>query len=691
MPNLRRIKPAPFDVELDGDAFMLDIDAEGNFIYSQTKMPFSRNVVTPAGSPYALADPKIEAPRGFFSFEQGMGFFQEDKTAEMDTPGYRYGLWIDSGNGFIQNGPTITTVTPNTTGGIKRFFEFTVGGTRKVCALASRYVLVRDADSGAGWVVSKDLGSSKVASRIAVFRGTQSTDFAFVAQGTGTNFWMWNGTDNTTTWTQASEKAIAFETDRDKLWMLSQRTGGANNGYILRQIRDGGTAYSASGDFVVSDLSNPSVDLALFDDRLFVATERGLFAPSVESMQDLEFRVDNLTPAFAWQRDATNGLGMTPWYQYLIVPMGKSLFRYSSDGSFPEFGLGTLLNNTSEVQGVCTAVAGYRNWTMFAAFYNATEDASYLMRWGNWHLRWNTYNKLEEGQFIPGWHGALAKFPGVQIDALFVSDAQGGNPRLWIGDDDGNIHYITLPRYSMNWTSDSNCTFNTTNPGEVYFPRVTHGIPIEVKTNLGLAVVAENLSGTARYLDVTYRTTPTGSFGGGGNLDGSGRFDVDPGSRQEFSIGVSAALLDLKATLTTTTAATPVILKTIVAYQAVRPTFKWIYQFAVRLGAGVVNRSAGVVSRFFGETSQFASLETSASTSGPVSFTSPRGESKTVIVTDIGIKAKNRRTPEGSLEWVATIEAVEHQSVPSTGSYGHMEAYTYASLEAHAYESLEVI
>src|SRR3990167_5561025 len=131
MAAVDRRAPAPFNLTLDGDPFMLEVDGEMNLVYEQTKMQFSRNVITPGAQPYAVSDPRLEAPRGFFEFGDGMGFKEENPNPELDTNGYYYGLYIDDDGRAIVNGPAVTTVIPTATSAGKQFFEFTVGGTRK--------------------------------------------------------------------------------------------------------------------------------------------------------------------------------------------------------------------------------------------------------------------------------------------------------------------------------------------------------------------------------------------------------------------------------------------------------------------------------------------------------------------------------------------------------------------------------
>ena len=686
MAAVNRRIPAPFDLTLDGDPFMLEVDGEMNLVYEQAKMQFSRNVITPGAQPYAVSDPRLEAPRGFFEFGSGMGFQEENPNPEIDTKGYKYGLYVDNDGASIVNGPLVTTVTPAATSAAQQFFEFTVGGTRKLCLVCTGHVLVRDADSAVGWVSSRTLTSG---SRATVFRGHQSGDFAYIAQGTGSNFWTWDGTSNTTTWAQhASEHAIDFEVDADKMWVLSRRTGGNNNGYTLRTTYDGGATPALGGDFVITELANPATDMAMFDDRLFVGSERGLFAPSVQSMEGLEYQSENLTPAFAYQRNATNGKGLTPWYEWLMVPMAGGLFRYDADGGFNEFGLGTLQDNRSEVQGIPTAGCGYRNWSYFQAFYNATEDASYLMRWGQ--HQWIDTQEGPQRIFSPGWHGALWKLSGARIDAMIVTEVSG-SPRLYMADDDGNIHYIALPRYSMSWRSDTTCRYNISNPGVVYLPAIHHGVRFEPKANLAIALTNENLNGSSRYIDVDYRLAPTGSFGGSANIDSAGRFSTDPGQRLNFTSAVSSRMTELRATLTTTDNTTPCVLSSIAIYQCVRPTYKWIYTFAVRLGPDVISHAAHSIRRFFGESAQIDSLEHSGSTASPVTLITPRGESISVLVTDLKIKAKNRRHPQDPLEWTGYIEAMQHSSLAVVGIWSTIHGLTWDYLAGYSWDQVELL
>jgi hypothetical protein len=675
--SLGRIAVGNRHVAIGGHPYDLATDPNtGAPMWTQRKMPFSRNVVTAAAVPYLQGDPNFEVPRGFFRFDHGMGFQEEPLRSDQDTPGYKYGLYIDSGNGYLENGPAVTSVTPDTTSAGVKFFELLVDTTRKLIAVTVRYVLVRDADSAAGWVVSRDFGGN-VITDAGVFRGTGAARTCLiVAVGASTALWTWDGTTNTTTWTQdaSGDTATILGQIREEFWR-------SPTGYTISKTTNGGAAATWGAAFTVVDQAIAITSMAGFDNRLIIGTEQGLYAPTAA-----EDDSEELTPAFRYQRRSDNAVGMKAWWDSLYVPMGGSLFRYQDDGSFPEIGLGTLNGNTSEVQGKPTALCGYNNWTLFVAFYNAVQDASYLMRWGARQLV-QTADGLQS-VFIPGWHGALYKWAGVIIKDLLVTEVTGG-PRLYAADDDGKIHYLTLPRYSMEWRADSATSFNTTNPGEVYFPAIHHGVPHEQKANLAIAAVVENLSGTARYIDFTYRTSPTDSFGGAANIQDSGRFDTDPGQRKDFTASVSSRMTELKAELVTTTSATPCVLKAIALYQNVRTSFKWVMTAGIVLSDDARAMQGYGMGRFFGEGDQFDALEAVAATAGPVAVVTPRGESFDALITDF-TAVPSGRNGDGPLDWLGTVSMVQHRTTlgSEVGTWARMGSFTWSQIGVYNWSQL---
>ena len=659
-------------------------DKDGNPKWKQNKTKHAQNVVTPAARPYATSDSTVEAPRGFFGFGDGMGFQREKLNS--DVFGYRYGLYIDSSSEYIVNGPAVTAVTPTTTdatNGGQRFFEFTVAGTRKLCCLVGRYVLVRDADTAAGWVVAKDLGVGVIATRVAVFRGSQSGDFAFIAIGTAANYWTWSGASNTTVFAQHStDKAILFLTIKDYLVKVDKSTAAGSPGYRISKAFDGGATPSFGAPYIMTDLTNPITDAAFFNNRLYLTTEQGIIAPFVDEANDFSFQVEEITPAFKYQRNANNGLGVHAWWQYLFVPMNNSMFNMDTAGNIPEVGLGTLKGNISEVQGTPTAIAGFASRTLFTCFYNAINGHSYLMRWGGHEFVDNTR------VFVPGWHGALYKFDTQQINSMIVTEVSGA-PRLYMASNTGNIYYIVLPRYSMDWRSDSSCQYNTTNPGEVYFPIIDHGVPFEQKVSLAIAMTTENMTSPAnRYISVTYRTDPAESFGNAANIANSGVYDIDPGQRFDFVDTVGSQRIEMKAVLTTATAATPCVIRTIATYQAVRPAFKWMYEFSVLISAGELESWGGGTDRILTNIDLLRAVTGAAASTVTVSLVDPNGDSRSVLVLDLQINQVAGRPGEDNA-WYATIIAASRlaQFTPSSAimelyDYGELEAYTYLQLEA---------
>lgn len=673
--NHARVGPGTQHIAIAGHTFELAVDLNtGAPMWTQKKAPFSRNVVTPAAVPYLQGDPRYEVPRGFFNFRHGMGFKEENIRVDEDTFGYEHMLYGDSGNGYIENGPAVTSVTPNTTSAGVKFLELVVDTTRKLIAVTQRYVLVRDADSGAGWVVSRDFGGN-VITDAAVFRGTGAPRTCLIVGiGTGAGLWTWDGTTNTTTWTQdvTADAATVFGQIREELWR-------APNNYQISKTTDGGAAATWGAAFTACDRAITITAIEGFDNRLILGTDQGLYSPTAT-----EDDVEELTPAFRYQRRAVNCVGMKTWWDSLYVPMGGSLFRYQADGGFPEIGLGTLQDNTSEVQGLPTALAGYNNWTLFAAFYNAIEDASYLLRWGNQQL-FET-DQGTERVFVPGWHGALYKWSGVTIKDMIVTEVPDGTPYLYLIDDDGVIHRIILPRFSMEWHGDTRCTCNTTNPCEVFLPRIYHGVPFEQKANLAIACMVENLT-TSRYIDVTYRTTPTGTFGGEANIDNNGRFTSDPGERLNFVAPDASQMTQLKATLTTPTAATPAILRSIALYQSVRPTFKWIFTAGLVLGDHAQSMQGAPMLRYFNEADQFAALTAAAGSPTPVPIVTPRNETMDALITDLSV-VPTARIGDGPLHWLGQIELVQHLVTSDLGEWGNVAGYTWGEIAPYTWEQV---
>jgi hypothetical protein len=681
-----RNSPDPYNIIIDNQGFMFSDTQEGGYAYTQSKMPYPPAPVTPKAQDYATADPLLETPRGFFRFDNGMGF-TEEKNNE-DTDGYLYGLYIDSGSGYIINGPAVTSVTPAETDSVLQFSEFNVAGTDRLIAITQSFALYRN---GAGdWIKSKGFSSGGVTTQslnggfsggfAAVFAGTQTRDYLFVAQSTTDGYQIWDGVTATTTWTSKTDYAFKlFATYHDYLMGVSLET----DGYYIHKTFNGGSSPTWGAGFKVTDLSNPVTSITVFNDSLYIGTERGLYTVVQEG--DFAIYMEDITPAFGNQPSSQNCKPTICWWDKMYVPVVGTIFEFGSDGAFKEMGLGALRNNTSEVQGNCVSMAGYKNQTLFACFYNSTEDATYLMRWGGWRVQ--ETNTGTERVFIPGWHGALYKFDGVSVNAMGISDIAGGNPRLWLGDDDGIIHYFVLPRYNMDWRGDTNCRFNIDNPGEVFLPSIHHGVPYEVKSNMGIALISEGLT-ASNTITVAYRVDPASSYETT-NIVNSGIFTSSPGQRLNFSVSTVGRLIDIKATLTNTSATSPCVMKAVAIYQAIRPTFKWVYKASLVISDGVVDNYHHTDGRSMSAEDLLTILENAANNTGTISIVTPSGDSVDVLVTNLDIEL--RRNNLGRREWIANIEMLQHASNAVSGTYGRTELRTYAELEAYLYSTIETL
>lgn len=756
--------------------------------WHQERMPFQSGTPTPEAAPFVV-DNAIEQPEGFYAFSGGMGYREQEEKRDRDTDGYYHGHYIDSTGDYLCNGPAVTAITPTTTdstNGINAFFEATISGTRYLMALSGRYCLQRTADTAAGWGnISHDFGAGNNAVRVAVFRGTQSTPYAFVAlqtpslnapasptvsnsgsggtvaagvytvsvsyttssgetlaSGTATttttgttstititspatvagatgwyayvsqaggstltrqqaagsptaigtnltltapptntganplnaNYFVWDMATATTTWTQhASLRAIDFKTYRSGLWMLNTDSDGR---YQVQKCLDGGTAPTWGGAFVVADASNQCTSLEIVNDQLFVRSAQGLLAVASGENDVIEITGG----AFKYTYTAPNNCAMAGFQQYLLVPLYRSLFAYDTvNGTMDEIGLGTLRRNDSPVAGVPTAMAPYANWFVYTAFYNPANSTAYLMKWGTWKMYVTMFSPVPRRAFVPAWHGALWE-QSSQINAMFVSEVSG-TPRLYFGDAAGNISYFGLPRNGPDPTCDTgSCSFNTSTPFQAYMPGITKGNPGVNKAQLGVEVTGQNLN-----LTVSYRTDLVSAYGGSSNLQNAGVFNSDPGGRQNWDIGVVSRWLDILATGTATDSTHPCILKTLVAYQAVRPVFKWLYTFRVRIGSAVVNRNGSIMRGM--ATADWLNALLNQQETGPVELITPDGTATLALMTDFKIDPVYWEQ-DGDIEYSATIQMMQHEPELTAGEHAHLANYTHQALANYTHAGL---
>lgn len=757
--------------------------------WHQDRMPFQSGTPTPEAAPFVI-DNALEQPEGFYAFSGGMGYREQEEKRDRDTDGYYHGHYIDTcGGDFLCNGPAVTAITPattDTTFGVNAFFEATVSGTRYLMILAGRYCLRRSADTAAGYGnICHDFGAGNNAIRAAVFRGTQTAPYAFVAlqtpslnapasptvsnsgsngtvaagtytvsvsyttstgetlaSGTATttttgttstititspatvagatgwyayvsqaggstltrqqtagsptaigtnltltapptdtganplnvNYFVWDMSTTTATWTQHSTlSAIDFKTYRSELWMLNTDSDGR---YQVQKTLDGGTSPTWSGAFVVADAANQCTGLEIVNDQLFVRSEQGLLAVAQGEDDVLEITGG----AFKYSYLAPNNCAMAAFQQYLLVPLYRSLFAYDTvNATMDEIGLGVLRHNDSPVNGIPTAIAPYANWHAYVAIYNPNNSTAYLMKWGSWKMYVTMFSPIPHRSFVPAWHGALWE-QSSQINALFVSEVSG-MPRLYVGDAAGNVSYFGLPRNGPDPTGDTgSCSFNTSNPFQAYMPAITKGNPGVNKAHLGIEVTGQNLD-----LTVSYRTDLVSAYGGSSNLQNSGLFNSDPGGRLNWDVGVVSRWLDILATGAATDSTTPCILKTLVAYQALRPVFKWIYTFKVRVGSAVVNRQ-GTIMRDMATADWLTALLNQQET-GPVELITPDGSATLAIMTGFTLDPVYWEQ-DGDIEYSATVQMMQHEPELTAGEHSHLANYTHQSLGLYTHSQL---
>lgn len=687
MPS-KLMAPGPGWVQISSVPFMLAEEFDGNgepagFQWSQEEMKYSPPAATPQAEPYTLQR-NFEVPQTFRGWTAGAGFRtqSESSTPTEDILGYYEGHFIDKYGMYMGNAAAPTAVTPTETDAVNggnQFIEFTVGGTRKLVCAMGRYVKVRDGDTAGGWVTAKDLGSGNKITGMAVFRGAQSSDFLFIAyqnsSGVAQTYQVWDGTSNTSTFSASTSvglapKGVDFRRWRDRIWVLYQD---ANGRWSQASSQDGGVAATWLNGGYIEDSTTTCRFMVTALDHLLTQSTLGpldraddvvVIAKALmgDTFRDQYLAMNSCRPV-VFGTSTVIFWTANSWYRLDLVT-----------GQTEEIGPGTMKSNDSVVNGLVTAAAAYRDWTVYYAMYNANNTTAYLMRWGDWDYVQTNESRSERRDFVPAHIGSIYEQTS-QINGMGITDIPG-TPRLYYVDAAGVITYLPLPRFNTNAPADTgSVTFNTTNPFQLFLPGITAHNGVVDKVNLGIALSGKNLSGSSRYITASYRLDATSAFGGSSNLQNSGVFSQDPGQRNNFVTSVKSQWTDVKLVGTTTSSATPTLLESVEMYQAFQPPFKWVWSGVLKLGDQVPNRAGMTNQKTLPLKDQISFLET-LGTSGVISLVTPEGNTYDVLMTACGPSRGIERDAQGRTFINMPIQLMQHRSTSQAGTNDRLSTQT---------------
>lgn len=447
----------------------------------------------------------------------------------------------------ILPGPKVTTIVTGITGGnVVKFIEHE--GELKV--FGGRYA--KTIDTTDDTVHSEnDFGAGKVLVDAELFNGA-----IYVGMGFAAADYIWK-CNSTGTWTQDDDVHAGYLVAlKDRLWASS-------SAYQVKSVAaDPMVATDWSAAYTVGDPGTSITGLSALDELLYIGKRDGLF------ILDSSGIAAQVTPELRAFKHADNGIGLKPWHGYMWLPHLRGLLQYSpmGDTGFAVASVGPGRDATSDcpVRGEVTALAGDDRW-LYVAVYTLGGDTWLVAgrEAGEGETQW--------GRML--WH-PLAKIAGVKCQAMHISGLWT-NPRLWFGLG-ANVGYIVLPRYTDNPQVDTSATYATS--GKLYLSAHSWYTPTTKKVWKAIEVEADNLNPT-RYLDVYYRVD-------GGTWTLAGRAEVSPkhvlsllGASQT---GVEGHRIEIRADLSMVGSTTPIVLRSIVARAAERPSQVTVYKAAIQ-------------------------------------------------------------------------------------------------------------
>ena len=660
-PNSRRIRaPWPCEINISGQGFMLGKKDKDGELISTTLPGLS---AAPQEFKYGASNPAIEQTFNFSDLSGGFG--QRYVRGEGDERRYYWSDGVDASiQGILQLGPRVVDVVPSpdvdTTNGISDFWEAASAGTTKLFALNGRYALVRNGDLNTNWDISKDFGAGKIA--LDVIRVKQSggaNTYSLVAMGNADNFWSYDGTSDTTTWTQhATLKSQCWAVSSDENGTFLWRAFDTNYVAKCDLVADPLTAGNWTAGDPVGDATSAIVRMVVHPDgTLYIFKTDGIYVFLPNGL------TKRLYSGMASSPSSENGRYNFVFENWIHTTFGGSHFRIAPGGFIEPIGPERAIENDSAARGYLTAGIG-TPFGAYAGIKNPDTGNYYLAKFGSWVTG-------EDGgpHRIDAWHASLYGGAAGTIKAMRVTTvgAPTDHQRLYFGTKDGTIAYFVLPCHP-NPASCSSYVYSV-GDGHVLMSLWDGGFPLDNKHFHWAAVSLQRCnSGGSAQVNVGLNDVVTGA--GAGYLStylGAHSFDTVPGERREFIADTAGTNIGVKVIIARSTDTTSPLVHGVGFAFSLRPLVSLVHEFSVIAEDGLLKLDGTRLG--IGASKIESLIKAAVTTVGSVTCYLPDHNGVSMELAFVSY-TKGVAWSDRAKRWMASLQITAVESAPLTENYG---------------------
>jgi hypothetical protein len=587
MPPSSRRRPFPYDARFrtspdpqapsTGNIGVMFVPQQAGLLVGK-----KQNIVEyPIPNSYAYDSAPLYKERTFI-FRPTGGMGQRIQSSVGDTR-YYYGLNVWVFGGLVGKGPLFHDLAPGTTGEIRQFID-ALGPSSVLTQyiLAGTHVLRRSDDSNGGQVAD-DTRAGATAQSAVRFRaqGTSPVDALYVAWSDGV-LRQRSASAWATCTLPAGFNANWLATDGPELIAADSA-----NSCIRVCTNDPTIAGSWGGPIFMGNPSVPITGMTAAAGRLIVFKADGsIYTVNADGSTNDE------TPGARVAIDLTNGRTCQPWLNSVYVRLGPTFWEVDMPAvTLTPIGPERQLDNASPVYGPVQAFVGWGAQTSFAVIYNAGQNTSYLLTYGNFIPDPQT----DSFKFVSQYDGALGYW-SKRATALGISNVSG-NDRLYVGFADGSFSWFKLVANPLAIQGGAEFT---SAESDLVLPWHTALFEADLKAWLGFSIFGPAISQTD-YVNFEYRLS--GNAGGPpisdnsllnawnpltGNLNYSGfRLDTPP--------NLNGSMLSLLVKLTNFDTTRTPVLEGVGIHERVIPRFRLDYSGTIDASDWVARRDGAAM------------------------------------------------------------------------------------------------